>query len=122
MILGILGLFLKVLPRPILDYVAIKAESANEALSIRAKNEQHRREVQRDIIVAEQGWWLTAMIRPLLAFPVIIYFWKIIVWDKVLGWGVTDPLAGAAAEWAGLIVGAYVVGRSAEKVARIVKR
>ena len=39
------------------------------------------------IIIAEQGRWYTAIIRPLLAFPIIIYFWKVIVWDKVLGLG-----------------------------------
>ena len=39
------------------------------------------------IIIAEQGRWYTAIIRPLLAFPLIIYLWKVIVWDKVLGLG-----------------------------------
>ena len=39
------------------------------------------------IIIAEQGRWYTAIIRPLLAFPIIIYFWKVMVWDKVLGLG-----------------------------------
>src|SRR5436305_6926089 len=34
------------------------------------------------IIIAEQGRWYTAIIRPLLAFPIIIYFWKVIVFDK----------------------------------------
>ena len=42
------------------------------------------------IIIAEHGRWYTAMIRPLLALPVIVYLWKVIVWDKVLGWGTTD--------------------------------
>src|SRR6478752_1928272 len=28
------------------------------------------------IIIAEQGRWYTAVIRPLLALPVIIYLWK----------------------------------------------
>ena len=37
------------------------------------------------IIIAEQGRWYTAIIRPLLAFPLVIYLWKVIVWDKVLG-------------------------------------
>ncbi|CAL80520.1 hypothetical protein; putative membrane protein [Bradyrhizobium sp. ORS 278] len=74
------------------------------------------------IIIAEQGRWYTAIIRPLLAFPLIIYFWKVIVWDKVLGWGSTDPLSGMIADWAGMILTAYVGGRSIEKVARIFKR
>ena len=74
------------------------------------------------IIIAEQGRWYTAMIRPLLALPIVIYFWKVIVWDKVLGWGVTDPMTGMIGDWAGLVITAYVGGRSVEKVARICKR
>jgi hypothetical protein len=74
------------------------------------------------IIIAEQGRWYTAMIRPLLALPIVIYFWKVVVWDKVLGWGVTDPITGMIADWAGLIITAYVGGRTIEKVARTLKR
>lgn len=74
------------------------------------------------VIIAEQGRWYTAMIRPLLAFPLIIYVWKVIVWDKVLGWGSTDPITGMVADWMGMIITAYVGGRSIEKVARIFRR
>ena len=74
------------------------------------------------IIQAEQGRWYTAVIRPLLALPIIIYFWKVIVFDKVLGFGRTDPITGMTADWAGVIITAYVGGRSIEKVARIFKR
>jgi hypothetical protein len=72
------------------------------------------------VILAEQGRWYTALIRPLLALPVIIYLWKVIVWDKVLGLGSTDPIAGDVAQWAGAIVTTYVGGRSLEKIARSV--
>ena len=71
------------------------------------------------IIIAEQGRWYTAIIRPLLALPIIIYFWKVIVWDKVLGLGATDPLTGLVSDWAGTIVTAYVGGRTVEKVATV---
>jgi hypothetical protein len=74
------------------------------------------------IIIAEQGRWYTAIIRPLLAAPVIIYLWKVIVWDKVLGLGTTDPITGMIADWTGMILTAYVGGRSIEKVARIFRR
>ena len=43
----------------------------------------------KEIIIAEQGRWFTAMIRPLFALPFIIFIWKIVVYDKVLGLGVT---------------------------------
>lgn len=74
------------------------------------------------IIIAEQGRWYTAIIRPLLALPLVIYLWKVIVWDKVLGLGTTDPITGIVADWIGTIVTAYVGGRSIEKVARIFRR
>jgi hypothetical protein len=62
------------------------------------------------------------MIRPLLALPVIIYFWKVIVWDKVLGLGTTDAIGGDVGVWAGMIVTTYVGGRSLEKIARTIWR
>ncbi len=74
------------------------------------------------IIIAEQGRWYTAIIRSLLALPIIIYLWKVIVWDKVLGLGSTDPITGMIADWSGLILTAYVGGRSIEKVARTFRR
>src|ERR1700676_3296338 len=52
------------------------------------------------IIISEQGRWYTAIIRPLLAVPVIIYLWKVIVWDKVLGLGTTDAIGGDVGAWA----------------------
>ena len=74
------------------------------------------------IIIAEQGRWWTSIIRPLAALPVVIYIWKVVVWDKVLGLGVTDPITGEVATWAGVIVTTYFGGRTIEKVARIFKR
>jgi len=74
------------------------------------------------VILAEQGRWYTAIIRPLLAAPVVIYLWKVIVWDIVLSLGTTDPIGGDVAEWAGWIVTAYVGGRSLEKIARTIWR
>ena len=80
------------------------------------------RKVQASIIIAEQGWWLTSMIRPLIAWPIIVYFWKVVVWDTVLGWGTTPALTGAVGEWAMIIVTAYFVGRPIEKgVASVAK-
>ena len=74
------------------------------------------------IVIAEQGRWYTAIIRPALAFPIVIYLWKVVVYDKVLGFGATDPIEGQVADWVGTILTAYVGGRSIEKVARIFTR
>ena len=78
------------------------------------------------IILAEQGRWWTSMIRPLAAMPVVIYLWKVIVWDKVLGLGTTDAITGEVGTWVAIIIASYFGGRTiekvAEKVARIFKR
>ena len=72
------------------------------------------------LIIAEQGRWYTAIIRPLLALPVVVFMWKVIVWDKVLGLGTTDALTGDVATWSGAIVTTYVGGRSLEKIAKTI--
>jgi hypothetical protein len=87
--------------------------------------EQREREVSAQIVVAEQGHWLTRLPRPLFAFAFVIYAWKVVVWDKVLGaWthGVTDPLGGDVARWAMVVLTAYFGGRSLEKVAKILRK
>ncbi len=106
-----------------------KLEAANSqdrmAADLAAKEIEAEIEARKQasaIILAEQGRWYTAIIRPLLAAPVIIYFWKVIVWDKVLGLGTTDPITGMIADWTGMIITAYVGGRTIEKVARIFRR
>jgi hypothetical protein len=87
------------------------------------ETELEARKQATTILIAEQGRWYTAIIRPLLALPIIIiYFWKVIVWDKVLGLGTTDPITGMIADWTGMIITAYVGGRSIEKVARTFRR
>jgi hypothetical protein len=84
--------------------------------------EQRERELATQILIAEQGRWFTALPRPLFAAAFIIYAWKVVVWDKVLGWGVTDPLSGDVAQWAMIVLTAYFGGRSLEKVAKIIAR
>lgn len=84
--------------------------------------EQREREVAAQIVLAEQGRWYTALPRPLFAFAFVIYTWKVVVIDKVLGLGSTDPLSGDVAQWATIVLTAYFGGRSLEKVAKIIAR
>lgn len=77
------------------------------------------RRTERDIIIAEQGRWWTALPRPLIAFAIAIFIWKVVVWDKVLGLGVTDPLDPKMWEAFTIVLTAYFGGRSIEKVAQV---
>ena len=81
--------------------------------------ETRERELATQVVIAEQGRWYTALPRPLFAFALIIYVWKVVVFDKVLGWGTTDPLSGDISQWAMIVLTAYFGGRSLEEVARI---
>lgn len=77
-------------------------------------------EVNASIIVAEQGNLVTRSIRPLLALPVIILMWKLLVWDKALGqWtdGSTESLSDQIWWYCTTVTIAYMGGRTAEKIA-----
>ena len=61
-------------------------------------------------------------VEKLFAYVTLLYYGKLLVWDKVLGLGSTDPLTGWALWAANLIIGFYFVKRGFENVARIIKR
>jgi hypothetical protein len=93
-----------------------QADAKTEQARIEAEVEIATLEAQKQVVLAEQSNFFTRMVRPLWAFAFIIYTWKIVVWDKVLGWGVTDPLDKNMWGLMMVIAGAYFISRSAEKV------
>lgn len=50
----------------------------------------------------------------------LIFYGKVMIWDKCLGLGSTDEVTGASAVWAGLIMSFYFAKRGAENVTRII--
>ena len=70
--------------------------------------------------IAEVGRWYEP--DKLMGYFVSAYFGKLLIWDKVLGWGTTDPLAGFASVTANLVVSFYFAKRGFENVARIIRR
>jgi hypothetical protein len=92
----------------------IAADLAARELAV----EQRERELANAMVLAEQGRWYTAVPRPLFAIAFIIYVWKVVVWDKVLGLGTTDALTGDVSQWATIVLTAYFGGRSLEKIVR----
>ena len=74
------------------------------------------------IIIAEQGRWWTAAPRAIVQWSFALFVAKVVVWDKVLGLGSTDPLNGDVASWAGMLMAMWFGGRTIEKVAQIFRR
>lgn len=86
---------------------------------------QRTAELNAQIVVAEQGNWITRWVRPAWALPFVAWTFKAVFIDKVvcppLGWQcTTDPLEGMVATLCITIAGCYFGGRSVETVARII--
>lgn len=128
MIQMILGFLTGPIIKGVIDGYKAKLDAGNTrdriAADLAAKQielDKREREIQGQVLIAEQGNWFTRIIRPLWALPFVIWTWKVVLWDKVLGLGVTDELHGAVGGLLVTIAGAYFLGRSAETVARIIK-
>jgi hypothetical protein len=94
----------------------IAAELAGRELEVQRREAEVEGEYKRALI----GHWYEPT--NLFGYIMVIYFGKIIVWDKVLKLGVTDSITGQGAEWAGWIMLFYVGKRGFENVARIIRK
>ena len=61
-------------------------------------------------------------VEKLFAYITLVYYAKLIIWDKVFGLGMTDPLTGWVLWAANLVIAFYFTKRGFENVARILKR
>ncbi len=98
------------------SHEAVAADLAKKTLDL----DQREAELNADTLKVEQGNWVTRSIRPLLALPVIILVWKLLVWDKALGqWtgGTTDSLSDQIWWYCTTVTIAYFGGRTAERIA-----
>lgn len=80
------------------------------------------REAAKQIIIAEQGHWYTAIIRPLFALPFVIWIFKVVVWDKVLGLGTTDAIDPNMWEVLKAIIYSYFGLAAVDRVAKVFRR
>lgn len=96
-----------------------KTDLVAERLATKELELQQREiEVQGQIRIAMIGRWYEPT--QLLGYIMVIYVGKVIIWDKVVGWGVTDPIGGAVGEWAGAIIMFLIGKRGIENVAGVV--
>lgn len=94
----------------------IAADLAARELDVQRREAEVEGEYKRALI----GHWYEPT--NLFGYIMVVYFAKIIVWDKVLKLGVTDSITGQGAEWAGWIMLFYVGKRGFENVARILRK
>lgn len=77
------------------------------------------RQAQRDLLIAEQGRAVTALMRPAFAYPLALYYAAVIA-DSLLHfrWNVA-ALPAPIGEWSGWIISAIFLSESGERVARM---
>jgi hypothetical protein len=82
--------------------------------------QQREAELQTQYRIASLGKWYEP--DKLMGYAVAVYVGKLLIYDKVLGLGATDPLTGWIETTANLIVGFYFAKRGFENVARIIRK
>lgn len=93
----------------------LKLAAKNDADRIEADKQIAQLQARQAVLIAEQGSWMTRWIRPAIAFPIVAYIWKLVIFDKVLGWGVTDDLSPELWRLFWIVIGAYFLTRPLEK-------
>lgn len=79
-------------------------------------------EARKSVILASQSDPIERLVRIGFAIPFVLYTWKLIVWDKILGWGVTDGLSSDLTQLMWVVVGGYFLDVTIKRAARILKR
>lgn len=99
----------------IAKYQTIKLNSKSEIARVEANERLTYLKIRQEVLLAEQKSRLTRFIRPLFAMPFIIFNFKVVVYDKVLGLGTTDNLSEQFWQLQMIVFGAYFLTRPFEK-------
>ncbi len=115
-ILSFLGLGLKALTTEIVDAKVKAIDAKTEQEKITAQERVDTLNARKEIILQGQKDKAERWIRILWAAPFIIYTWKLIVWDKILQFGTTDPLSPTLEYIMWTILGAYFLDATIKKI------
>lgn len=110
------------LTEQIVDWQKKKIDATTEQAKIEADEHIKTLQARRDVMVAEAGSKLNATVRLIFAIPFALYIWKLVVWDKLLGLGSTDPLSPMLENVMWTVVGFYFLQWTVSRAARIMTR
>lgn len=94
------------------------AVEANSERRIDLEGELAVLEARRDAILAAQSDPMERWVRIGFAAPFVLYIWKLVVWDKLLGWGVTDGLSTDLWTILYIVLGGYFVDTVVRRLRR----
>lgn len=96
----------------------IASDAKTESQRIEAEERLKVLEAKRDVILQSQKSKLGEIVRFLWAFPFIVYVWKLLLWDKVFGWGATDSLGPILEYILWTVLGGYFVLGVTDRISR----
>lgn len=100
---------------------ATEREKALAALAVaQVEAERERRSDQRAVLLAEQGRWATALMRPAFAYPLAIYYAAVIADSIFMFEADVAALPSPIGDWSGWIISAIFLSESGERIARTV--
>lgn len=94
----------------------LRAQTDSEKLATDLKIREL--ESRRDVIIAAQADRYERWVRIGFAAPFVAYNAKLLVYDKMLGWGTTDPLSSELSQIQMIVLGGYFLFATAKAVRR----
>lgn len=116
--LGMLFGGLKWIAGKIAEERTIQTNAATEQERIASEERTKALEAKRDVLIAESTSPWNQIMRALYAVPPGIYLAKLYVYDKVLGWGSTDPLSPMMENVLWTVVGFLFLQETAARLRR----
>lgn len=101
-----------------------KAKATTDREKISADERIKALEAKKDVIIAEAGSGVNQFVRAAITAPFIIYFWKLIVWDKIImsGTSRTDDLNENLWWVSTVIIGFYFITDVTRQITRQFRR
>lgn len=93
-----------------------KLNAQNDQERIAADERINTLEARKSIILAAQSDPLERLVRIGFALPFVIYNAKLLIWDKVLGFGITDGLSPELTQLMWIVVGGYFLDTTVKRI------
>lgn len=120
--IGLILKFLGVGLPAILDQIAKERTKQLDAKTEQEKIASAERlkvlEAKKEVILKSQDERIGEWVRLAWALPFIVYIWKLLLWDKVLGWGATDALSPTLEYIMWTVLGGYFILSATSKITK----
>ncbi|WP_298966123.1 hypothetical protein [uncultured Roseibium sp.] len=106
------------IPGALADAYAARESAKTERERIRWDERVRKLEARKESILQAQKDPYERWVRIGFAFPFVVYINKLVLWDKVLGLGATDPLSADLTQIMMIVIGGYFVDTVVRRVMR----